>query len=262
LHQSQNSWDVLDTAAGADDSTIGVPELDPFVDRGFITSVYAPLTSGKEGSVYCCRAHPAAHRRFVAAKVYREHAEGSYKWDATYFQGRERVLKPQVMRAVRARSAFGKQVAASLWLEAEYANLRTCHRGGVSVPEPIALADRALLMEYIGNGATPAPLLHGVELEPQEARRLYERIVREIALMLRIHLVHADLSPYNILYWHGDVYIIDLPQAVDPRFNHAALDLLRRDIENVSAWFSRFAVPVEPATLAATLWERYQRAAL
>ena len=254
--------DVLDTIDQREESTVGVPELDSFSDRGLVMSVYTPLTSGKEGSVYCCRAHPSTRRKFLAAKVYREHAEGSYKWNATYFEGRERLLKPQVIRAIRARSSYGKEVAAGLWLEAEYTNLRACHRAGVRVPEPVALAESALLMEYIGNGAGPAPLLYGVELTTQAASELFEHVVDEIARMLSIHLVHGDLSPYNILYWQDEPIIIDLPQAVDPRFNHTALDLLHRDVKNVTLWFARFGVRADPVALTDSLWDRYQRAAL
>ncbi len=58
------------------------------------------------------------------------------------------------------------------------------------------LEDSAILMDYIGNEATPAPLLLGAE-----------------------DRVHGDLSPYNILYWDEQITIIDLPQMVDPRFN-------------------------------------------
>jgi len=257
-----DAFNVLDTTDQFADPTVGVPQLDSFADRGLITSVYAPLTSGKEGSVYCCRAHPSTRRKFVAAKVYREHAEGSYKWNATYFEGRERMLKPQVIRAIRARSSYGKEVAAGLWVEAEYANLVTCHRAGINVPEPIARAESALLMEYIGNGARPAPLLHSVHLSPQEAATLYNQIIEEIARMLSIHLVHGDLSPYNILHWQKAVYIIDLPQAVDTRFNHTAFDLLQRDIETVSSWFERVGVRTDPIALADSLWDRYQRAVL
>lgn len=258
-HATQRGVDPTD-ALPAHDEALGVPELDSFADRGLITGVYAPLTSGKEATVYCCRAHPSTRRRFLAAKVYREHAERSYKWNPTYFEGRERVLKPQVIRAIRARSAFGKEAAAGLWVDAEYANLAACHRASVSVPEPMALAGRALLMQYIGNGAGPAPLLCGVHLKPQEAALLYERIVREIERMLSIHQVHGDLSPYNILYWRGTPYIIDVPQAVDARFNHAAFELLHRDIERVCAFFAQYGVRDDPADTAGDLWHRYQRA--
>ncbi len=260
-HASEDRSDPTETLL-AGEETLGVPELEPFAQRGLITRIHAKLTSGKEATVYCCRAHPSTNRKFLAAKVYREHAEGSYKWNPTYFEGRERVLKPQVIRAIRARSAFGKEVAAGLWVAAEHANLAACHRVGVSVPEPIAVADRALLMEYIGNGAGPAPLLCGVHLEPPEAAALYERIVSEIERMLGIHQVHGDLSPYNVLVWKGRPWIIDLPQAVDVRFNRSALELLTRDVENVCAFFARHGVRSDPNDLAHGLWERYRRAEL
>ena len=244
------------------ETTIGVPELDGFVDQGLITRVHAQLTSGKEGTVYCCRAHPSTRRRFIAAKVYRQHAESSYKWDPTYFEGRERDLKPQVLRAVRARSAFGKAVAGGLWVEAEYMSLRRLAAGGASTPAPIALCGRTILMEYIGNGAGPAPHLNGVTLDPAEARSAYEQVMENVILMLRHHLVHGDLSPYNILYWKGDVHIIDLPQAVDARFNHAAPELFQRDIENVCIFFAQHGIDEKPTELALDLWDRYQRAKL
>ena len=244
------------------ETTIGVPELDEFVDRGLITRVHAQLTSGKEGTVYCCRAHPSTRRRFVAAKVYRQHAESSYKWNATYFEGRERVLKPQILRAVQARTAFGRTVAGGLWIDAEHAALQRLAAAGVSTPVPIALGEHAILMEYIGNGAGPAPHLHGVDFDRDAARRAFGMIMEDVALMLRHHLVHGDLSPYNILFWKGTTRIIDVPQAVDARFNHAAPELFRRDVENVCRFFARHGIREDPSELALDLWDRYQRAAL
>jgi len=242
--------------------TIGIPELDEFADQGLITGIYRQLASGKEGAVYCCRAHPSVRRKFVVAKVYRQHTEGSYKMGTTYFEGRERVLKPQVLRAIRTRTRFGKDVADGLWVEAEYANLRRLADMGASTPAPIAASGRAILMEYIGNGANPAPQLSGCSISHREAEGLLAQVLRQIELLLRAHLVHGDLSPYNILVWKGEARIIDLPQAVDPRFNHAAFDLLKRDIENVARFLSRFGTTPSSEELALDLWERYQRAEL
>jgi len=245
-----------------EEATIGVPELDPFVSAGLITRVHATLTSGKEGTVYCCRAHPSTRRKFLAAKVYRRHAASSHKWSLTYFEGRERLLKPQVMRAVRTRTEFGKEVAASLWVSAEYETLQTLHAAGVGTPEPIALGDRAVLMEYIGDGAAPATQLRGIEPTQPEARELCEQVIDGIACMLRHHIVHADLSPYNVLVWKGRVRIIDVPQAVDVRFNGAALELLSRDVGHICTFFRRFDIDLDPDAITRGLWERYQRAAL
>jgi len=244
------------------ETTLGVPELDAFASRGLITRVHATLTSGKEGTVYCCRAHPSTRRKFLAAKVYREHAASSHKWSQTYFEGRERVLEPKHIHAIRARTRYGVALARELWVSAEYESLRVLHGAGADTPEPIALGERAILMEYIGNGAGPAPHLRGARLSEEEAQRLFDQILDNVACMLQCHLVHGDLSPYNILVWKERAYIIDVPQAVDVRFNHSAFDLLRRDLANICSFFERHGVVVSSERLALDLWDRHRRAEL
>jgi RIO kinase 1 len=57
-----------------------------------------------------------------------------------------------------------------------------------------------------------------------------------------VHVVHADLSGFNLLYGPDGLVAIDFPQAVDARFNPNALSLLGRDIDNVCRFFSRYGV--------------------
>src|SRR6185295_10339996 len=95
-------------------------------------------------------------------------------------------------------------------------------------------------MEFFGEGAAAAPPLHAVRLEPAEAQRVYDFVLANVERMLARNVVHGDLSPYNILYSRGNVRIIDLPQAVDARFNGSAFDLLRRDVENVHRHCARY----------------------
>ena len=52
------------------------------------------------------------------------------------------------------------------------------------------------------------------------------------------HLVHADLSEYNMLWHEGKVYFIDVGQSVEPSHPHG-LEFLFRDCCNVSKFFSR-----------------------
>jgi RIO kinase 1 len=243
-------------------TTVGIPELDALCDAGLITRVHAQLTSGKEGTVYCCRAHSSTRRRFVAAKVYRQHAASTYKRDAMYFEGRERVLKERTLRAIRSGSSFGRTVAAELWVDAEYSHLQRLAAAGARTPAPVARSGRVILMEYIGNGAGPAPQLHGVDLDHAAAEQLLRQIVRDAAVMLRHHLVHGDLSPYNILVWRDEARIIDLPQAVDARFNRSAPELLQRDLRNLAAFFRRHGVDLDAEALSVRLWEQYLRGQL
>ena len=119
-----------------------------------------------------------------------------------------------------------------------------------------------MLMDYLGDADTPAPMLHDVALDPQEARRLFHRVMRNVELWLACDRVHADLSAFNILYWQGQVTIIDFPQAVDPRSNPSAQALLTRDVENVCRYFARYGVWVNPTRIANDLWRRFLRGEL
>lgn len=62
-------------------------------------------------------------------------------------------------------------------------------------------------------------------------------------LYQKCKLVHGDLSEYNILYFEGHLYIIDVSQSVD--LDHpSALDFLREDCVHVSDFFKKGGVAV------------------
>src|SRR4029077_6001623 len=112
-------------------------------------------------------------------------------------------------------------------------------------------------MEYVGDEIMPAPTLSHITLERDEAHALFERMLRNIELMLAAQVVHGDLSAYNVLYWEGELAIIDFPQVVDPRQNSEAADIFRRDVARICQYFARYGVASQPDRLAHDLWARH-----
>ena len=112
-------------------------------------------------------------------------------------------------------------------------------------------------MDYVGDPGNPAPLLADVELTKSEARRLFERVVHNVELLLQQNRIHGDLSAYNILYWDGAISLIDFPQVIDLAANPNGLRIFQRDIARVCAYFTRQGVSHDPRRLADSLWTAY-----
>ena len=115
---------------------------------------------------------------------------------------------------------------------------------------------------FCGNGDVPAPMLATIHLDAGEAERVLERLLDNIATLLARHVVHGDLSAYNVLYWQGQPMIIDFPQAVDARVNPNACLLLARDVASLCRYFARQGVACDPVDIADDLWRRYMHARL
>ena len=233
-----------------------------FLDEGLIEKVIRPIKSGKEASVYLVRANPRTTGETLAAlKVFHPPDRRAFRDEGIYRDGE--FIKPRRVRvAVEKRTTFGKVVAAAIWVDREWEMLKTLNAAGADVPKPIMRSDRGLLMTYIGDEDDAAPQLRSYRPDPQEAEELLRQVIRNVELFLYRNVIHGDLSPYNILVWDGQVTIIDLPQAVDPRKNRHARELLERDLHRVCEHFERFGVRRSAAQLTADLWTAWQFADL
>ena len=243
------------------EETKELSQLEYFVEEGYITEVLYTLKSGKEATVYCCRAHPRMGVELLAAKIYRSRNNRNFKNEAVYQEGRL-ILDQRVKRAVQKKTRFGRGAQSAIWQNYEYETLQTLFRAGASVPQPYVQSNGSILMEFVGDTNGAAPLLNSVTLEPAEARRLFDELLADIRLWLSCNYVHADLSAFNILYWRGRLKIIDFPQAVDPRFNPHAADLLARDLQNVCRQWSRYGVEADATSLAKSLWTQFYKSQL
>jgi RIO kinase 1 len=242
--------------------------LDPLVQGKWITGVLYTVKSGKEATVYCCAAHPSTGVDLLAAKVYRPYRARAMVNDALYREGRDtrdergRVVRDRRRRRAMRKSGWGRQEGMASWIEHEYETLYLLHDVGVDVPAPYAQIGHTILIEYLGDEEQPAPMLSRVRLSPDEAQPLYERLMVNVELMLACGCVHADLSPFNVLYWQGEVKVIDFPQAVDVYRNPSAFYLFHRDIDRLCRYFEQWGVACAPFTLATEIWGRYIRGPL
>jgi RIO kinase 1 len=240
-----------------------IPES--FFEDDLITDVLHVVKSGKEATVYCCQAHPSTGAELLAAKVYRPREVRSFKNDAVYQQGR--VIgggRPdrRLQRAVRNKSRKGRQEQFADWVSQEFQCLRRLSAAGADVPRPLGCSGSAILIEYIGDRHAPAPQLVHVTLAQGEVRPLFARILRNVEICLACDLIHGDLSAFNILYWNGDVKIIDFPQSVNPHVNRNAFSLLVRDLENVCQYFAAYGIEADPYRLVRQVLSRVRQPAL
>jgi RIO kinase 1 len=237
-----------------------------FLENNFITDVVRRIKAGKEATVYACSAHPSTGRSMIAAKVYREWSLRGAHNMSQYQQGR--ALLDEDGNAGQGRSSRSGQAGSkkskrakvaveTSWLMHEFTLLESLHALGADVPQPIEHGNHALLMEYIGDGADAAPTLNDVELEPDEAKRLFERVIHNVEILLGLGWVHGDLSEYNILYDRGRIVLIDFPQVADCRNNPKARALFERDIERVTRYFERAGHGTDPRQLARELWAKH-----
>ncbi|MGA8116622.1 MAG: RIO1 family regulatory kinase/ATPase [Actinocatenispora sp.] len=197
------------------------------------------LKTGKEADVHLLhRGVPGTDRGcLLAAKRYRDTEHRMFRRDGDYRQGR-RVRRSRTNRAMANRSAFGRQVIAGQWAEAEFGALCALHDMALPVPYPAQIVDTELLMEFVGDpDGTPAPRLAETPYRGGELADLWDQLVEVLVTLARHGSAHGDLSAYNLLV-HGDrLVLIDLPQIVDVISNPNGGRYLDRDADNVATWF-------------------------
>lgn len=244
-------------------------KIESFLDDSLILEVLRPVHGGKEASIFLCRAAPSTRRQHLAVKVYRSMARRVFRNDGLYQQGRV-ILNQRTKRAYENRTDFGKEVQYARWVNAEYETQRTLYESGADVPRPWACNGNAIVMDWVGDDATGAPAIQLRHAQParDDAERLCDVLLSNVELMLRLNVIHGDLSPFNVLYESGSrdlpsrVTLIDFPQAVDPRANRHACELLFRDVGNVCEFFAKFGVHRDGSRIASKLWEKFVYARL
>ena len=240
-------------ALGSDGSA--VPGMAWLLEKGIVHSVDAELRSGKEATIYVGQG-PSGQ---LALKVFRDRSVRSFKRDERY-QPTRRTRDRATVKAIAAAGRRGVGADNARWALNEYRMLWRAHRAGLSVPEPLvgpgtrtmAKAGDVVVMRYLGDEAGAAPRLADAGLDAEDAAAAFGRSVAQLRALWRLGVVHGDYSTYNLLWWRGEVVVIDFPQAVD-RTAPESDELLRRDVQNLCDTFAIAGVEADPAAVLAAV---------
>ena len=227
--------------------------FEALVRNGLVDEVISRLMSGKEADVFVVQSKGV----LCCAKVYKEARNRSFSQLAQYQEGRKGRNSRQA-RAMQKNSKYGRQEAEEAWKNAEVDALRTLADAGVRVPTVYDYVDGILLMEFVvdADGAA-APRLNDIRLSGSTAREYYQELIKNIVLMLSAGIIHGDLSEYNVLVGCDGLVIIDLPQAINASGNNNARSMLERDVENITAYFGRFAPELLSTDYGREIWKLY-----
>jgi RIO kinase 1 len=227
--------------------------LEPLIEDGLVDDVIRQLMSGKEASVFVVRCGDDTR----CAKVYKEANKRSFRQSVDYTEGRK-VKNSREARAMNKGSKYGRKAQEEAWQSAEVDALYRLAAAGVRVPKPFNFYEGVLLMELVTDAqGNAAPRLNDVEFTPEDARAHHYTLLKEVVRMLCAGIVHGDLSEFNILLGSEGPVIIDLPQAVDAAGNNHASSMLERDVDNLTAYFGRFAPELLTTQYGKEIWSLY-----
>lgn len=194
--------------------------------KGFFDVVEFIVSTGKEAHVF--RAKDVSGN-FRAVKIYKMDA-GEFRTMEKYLTGDQRFKKVRKTRKDLVQA----------WAKKEFKNLQLCAQAKASTPNPIAVKNNVLVMDFIGENGLAAKSLK--DKNPTDKKILQDYYRQTIEFMARTfylkELVHADLSEYNILVHKKKLFFIDLGQGLLTSHKHAK-EFFYRDVKNMTAYFSR-----------------------
>ncbi|CCG80783.1 Serine/threonine-protein kinase RIO1 [Taphrina deformans PYCC 5710] len=201
------------------------------INNGVMHSISGCISTGKEANVYHAVTEDGKN---LAVKI--------YKTSILVFKDRDKYVSGEY----RFRQGYSKsnpRKMVKLWAEKEMRNLKRLYQAGIPCPEPLTLRSHVLVMTFLGSKDGWASCkLKDAELTQQKTETLYYRLMGFIRKLWQVcHLVHADLSEYNILYHKGDIFIIDVSQSVEHE-HPRSLEFLRMDIKNCTDFFKKSGI--------------------
>lgn len=192
------------------------------MQAGEIETVDYPIARGKEAHVF----HATTNQGPAAVKIFHT-TNAVFKNLAKYIDGDPRFggLKRRHRELVK------------IWVRKEYRNLKRLRNNGVRVPKPRAVLNNVLIMDLIGDADEPSPRLKDITVD--DPLGLFEDLLEILAVIWQTcDLAHADFSEYNILWYDGEPWVIDVGQAVVSAHPNSS-EFLVRDVTRLVQWINR-----------------------
>ena len=197
------------------------------INRRYIEQINGCISTGKEANVYHATSVEGVDK---AVKI--------YKTSILVFKDRDKYVSGE-FRFRHGYCRHNPRKMVRTWAEKEMRNLCRIYQSGINCPKPQVLRSHVLVMDFVGKDGIPAPLLKDVNLSPNKFKELYLECILIMRNMFNIcHLVHADLSEFNLLYHNSSIYVIDVSQSVE-HDHPSALEFLRKDCFNINDYFSK-----------------------
>ncbi|CAG9824592.1 unnamed protein product [Phaedon cochleariae] len=213
------------------------------INNQLLERVNGVISIGKEAVILHADADPTF--QFATEESPKECAIKVFKTTLSEFKQRDKYIKDDH----RFKDRIGKQTARKtvhIWAEKEMANLMRLKKAGILCPQVVTLKKHVLVMSFIGEDHKPAPKLKDVNANVMKESgyiTAYNQVIDAMKTMYeKANLIHADLSEYNILWYHKQCYIIDVSQSVEPSHENA-FNFLFRDCTNIINFFSKKGVP-------------------
>lgn len=188
--------------------------------EGHFEELESPILMGKEANIFTARSKNGT----VIVKIYRlENCNFNKMYEYI-------AADPRYNRLPRQK----RNIIFS-WTQREFKNLMIA-REAIRVPTPITFKNNIIVMEMIGDGISPAPMVK--DGRPKDPKDFLLRVVDNVIRLWKKGLVHGDLSEFNILNKDEEPVFIDFSQATYSK-GLKSRELLIRDVNNLRRFFKK-----------------------
>jgi len=198
------------------------------ISEGYFEGLESTISPGKEANIFSAKTKDGSR---VMVKIYRlEACDFNHMYDYIKEDPRYTDIKGK------------KRKIIFFWVQREYRNLLKAREAGVNVPTPLTFKNNVLVLEFIGKGDLIA---HRLSVDPpKNPKEFFNKIIKNIKNLYKAGLVHADLSPFNILNNNQEPVFIDFSQTTTLDSSRAQ-EFLKRDIKNIYTFFKKLGLKLD-----------------